>query len=157
MTKITYALNRPYAFNPEHKGAPYTMNDGESWMNHGDLCEAMLKSVLGYAAIKDACGAYDKTDDITELNASVKSGNCTLVNRVLGYDFDSVKNHYFATCHSSLWIFVSIKDETLSAYYMDKNEFESFMDNWASFDKSRKVIRFKKESLIMLNWLEERV
>lgn len=157
MKKAEFALNREYIFNPEHKGAPYSLNGGENWMNHGDLCEAMFKSVLGLEAKKDACGSYDKTDDVPELGASVKSGNCTLVNKVLGYDFDSVKKFYFATCHSTSWVWVSIKDETLTAYYMSREEFENFMDNWASFAKDRKVIRFKKESLIMLNWLEQRV
>lgn len=157
MKKVMFALNHPYMFNPEHKGAPYSLNEGENWMNHGDLCEAMFKFVLGYEARKDACGAYDKTDDVPEIGASVKSSKCTLVNKVLGYDFDSVKKHYFATCHSTLWVWVSIHEETLSAYYMSREEFESFMDNWASFMADRKVIRFKAESLKMLQWLNERV
>lgn len=155
MTKTTYTLNRPYGFDPAHKGAPYTMNGGESWMNHGDMCEVMFKAVNGFNAVKDPCGSYDTTDDVTELNASVKSSRATLVNKKLGYDFESFKRHYFATVHSTLFIWVSIHEETLTAYYMNAEEFESFMDNWATFTNDRKVIRFKTESLIMLNWLEE--
>lgn len=156
MKKAEFALNREYIFNPEHKGAPYSLNGGESWTNGGELKEVLFKSCLGLEAKKDACGAYDKTDDVPELGASVKSSKATLVNKVLGYDFDSVKRHYFATVHSTLWVWVSIKDETLTAYYMEADEFESFLDKWAGFDKDRKVIRFKAESLKMLQWLEER-
>lgn len=157
MKKAEFALNREYIFDPAHKGAPYSLNGGESWTNGGELKEVLFKSCLGLEAKKDACGAYDKTDDVPELGASVKSSKATLVNKVLGYDFDSVKRHYFATVHSTLWVWVSIKDETLTAYYMEADEFESFLDKWAGFDKDRKVIRFKAESLKMLQWFEERV
>ena len=156
MKKAEFVLNREYIFDPAHKGAPYSLNGGESWTNGGELKEVLFKSCLGLEARKDACGAYDKTDDVPELGASVKSSKATLVNKVLGYDFDSVKRHYFATVHSTLWVWVSIKDETLTAYYMEADEFESFLDKWAGFDKDRKVIRFKAESLKMLQWLEER-
>ena len=104
MKKAEFALNREYIFNPEHKGAPYSLNGGESWTNGGELKEVLFKSCLGLEAKKDACGAYDKTDDVPELGASVKSSKATLVNKVLGYDFDSVKRHYFATVHSTLWV-----------------------------------------------------
>jgi hypothetical protein len=157
MKKAEFVLNRGYIFDPEHKGAPYSMNNGESWMNNGELCEVMFKAVNNFAAVKDACGAYDVTDDVPELGASVKSSRCTLVNRVLGYDYDSVKRHYFATVHSTLWIWVTIKEDILTAYYMDAEEFETFMDKFAGFDKDRKVIRFKRESLKQLQWLDERV
>ena len=157
MKKSTYTVNRPYLFNPDHKGAPYSMNGGESYMNGGEFREVMLKSVLGYDAVKDACGAYDKTDDVPELNASVKSSKATLVNKVLGYDYNSVKACYFATVHSTIWVWVSIVDDELNAYYMNAEEFASFMDAWASYVPDRKVIRFKAESLKMLAWLEERV
>lgn len=157
MKKAEFNLNREYIFDPAHKGAPYSLNGGESWTNGGELKEVLFKSCLGLEAKKDACGAYDKTDDVPELGASVKSSKATLVNKVLGYDFESVKRHYFATVHSTLWVWVSIKDETLTAYYMEADEFESFLDKWAGFDKDRKVIRFKAESLKMLQWLEERV
>lgn len=156
MKKAVYNINLPYMFDPAHKGAPYSLNGGESWTNGGELKEALFKACMGFEAKKDACGAYDKTDDVPELCASVKSSKATLVNKVLGYDFESVKRHYFATCHSTLWVWVSIHDEELTAYHMDAAEFENFLNNWASFDKDRKVIRFKAESGRMLRWLEER-
>ena len=156
MTRTEYTIKTAYIYDPAHKGAPYSLNGGESWTNGGELKEALLKGCLGFAAVKDACGSYDKTDDVPELNASVKSSKATLVNKVLGYDFESVKRHYFATVHSTTWVWVAIHDEELIAYYMDAAEFESFLDKWAGFDKDRKVIRFKTESGKMLRWLDER-
>lgn len=156
MTKATFNFNRAYIFDPSRSGAKYSLNDGENWVNHGEFAEVMLKSVLGYAAVKDACGAYDVTDDIPELNMSVKSSKATLVNRPLGYDFNSFKDVYFHTCHSTKWAYVSTTTESLTVYYMDRDEFESFIDNWATFTADRKVIRFKEESNKMLRWLDER-
>jgi desulfoferrodoxin (superoxide reductase-like protein) len=97
------------------------------------------------------------TDDIPENGASVKSSKATLVNMVLGFDFQSVKAHYMATVHSTRWIWVSHSAEEVTMYEMDKEEFSEFMDMWSSFDKDRKVIRFKAESQKMLRWLEDKV
>ena len=157
MKKKVYTLKHEYIYNPAHTGAPYSINDGESFMNSGDFAEVMLKDCLNLPTTKDACGRYDMTDDIPTLKASVKSSRATLVNKILGNDFESVKNTYFANVHSKKWIWVSIKNEKLTAYYMNAKEFESFLDTWARFDENRKVIRFKAESLKMLNWLEERI
>lgn len=158
MKKVNYKNNTPYIYDPiGHRGAPYSVNGGETWINHGELCEIICKAALGFPAIKDACGAYDTTDDIVELNASVKSSNCTLTSKVLGYDYDSVKAHYFATCHSNLWIYVVEHDDEVVLYYMNRDEFADFMDNFASYKADRKVIRFNKDSIKMMTWLEQRV
>lgn len=155
MKKSVYTVNHPYIFDPNHKGAPYSLNDGESWTNAGEWKEVLFKAALGYAAVKDANGRYDMTDDVPEIGASVKSSKATLVNKVLGYDFNSVKAHYMATVHSTKWVWVSIHDDELTAYEMNKEEFSLFLDVWAGFDKDRKVIRFKTESLKMLRWLDD--
>ena len=156
MKKATYVVNVPYVFDPAHKGAPYSLNGGTNWTNGGELKETLLKAALGYEARKDANTPYDMGSDIEELNASVKSNKATLVNKVLGSNYMEVKATYFATVHSTMWIWVSLVDEVLVAYYMNAEEFSEFMDNWASFDNSRKVIRFKAESMKMLQWLEAR-
>lgn len=156
MKKATYVVNVPYVFDPTHKGAPYSLNGGANWTNGGELKETLLKAALGYEARKDANTPYDMGSDIEELNASVKSNKATLVNKVLGTNYMEVKATYFATVHSTTWIWVSLVDEVLVAYYMNAEEFSEFMDNWASFDNSRKVIRFKAESMKMLQWLEAR-
>ena len=156
MKKAVYAINKPYIFNPAHTGAPYSLNGGLNWTNGGELKEVLFKACLNFKAVKDACGSYDKTDDVPELDASVKSSKATLANKKLGKDFESFKRYYFATVHSTLFIWVSIHDEDLITYYMNAAEFEEFMDKWATFAKDRQVIRFKTESLKMLQWLDER-
>ena len=157
MKKSVYNINMEYAFVPSHKGAPYTFNGGESFVNHGEFCEVLTKSVLGYAPIKDANASYDKASDIAELRASVKSSKATLVNKPLGYDFASFKAHYMATVHSTTWIWASEKGEEITLYYMDANEFSDFVNAWAVWANDRKVIRFKVESGKMLQWLDSRV
>ena len=156
MKKSVYPINIAYLFDPAHKGAPYSFNEGENYVNHGDFCEILAKSVLGYAPVKDANGRYDMTSDIEELRASVKSSKATLVNKVLGYDFNSTKAHYMATVHSTSWIWVSEKSDEVSLYYMNAEEFSDFMNAWGYWADDRKVIRFKAESGKMLKWLDER-
>jgi len=157
MRKTVHEIPLSYMYDKTHKGAPYSLNEGETWMNHGDLCECMAKAALGYAPIKDGNGSYDKTDDIPELRASVKSSSATVVNKKLGYDFESVKAHYMATVHSTLWIWASLTSEELTLYYMDAKEFCELMDNFAVYLKDRRVNRFRHESQIMRDWLEAHV
>ena len=154
MKKFVYTVCKSYTFDPAHKGAPYTF-DGLRYVNGGEWKEVEFKAALGYAAVKDANGRYDMTDDVPEIGASVKSSKATLVNKVLGESFTEVKAVYMATVHSTKWVWVSIHDEELTAYYMDKAEFSRFLDAWAGFDKDRKVIRFKAESNKMLQWLDD--
>lgn len=153
MKKSVYTVSKSYTFDPAHKGAPYTF-DGLRYVNGGEWKEVEFKAALGYAAVKDANGRYDMTDDVPEIGASVKSSKATLVNKVLGESFSEVKAVYMATVHSTRWVWVSIRDEELTAYYMDKAEFSRFLDTWAGFDNDRKVIRFKAESNKMLQWLD---
>ena len=155
MKKAIFPVSVPYSFDPAHKGAPYTF-DGVRYVNAGEWKEVEFKGALGYAPVKDANGSYDMTDDVPEIGASVKSGKATLVNKVLGESFTEIKARYMATVHSTLWVWVSIIDDELTAYYMSKEEFGSFLDVWAGYAADRKVIRFKAESGKMLRWLDER-
>lgn len=154
MFKHVYKININYMYDANHKGAPYTL-DGEKHFNTGDLHEIVTKSVLGFSAEKDANTSFDKGSDIPELFASVKSGKATLTSTVLGSDYTSVKDNYFKYTHSKLWIFAIIIDENINLYFMDKKDFALFMDSFAYFDKSRKVIRFKSASGKMITWLDK--
>lgn len=157
MTRTENTLNMTYTYDPSHKGAPYTMDGGQSWKNHGDLCEIALKSVLGFKAEKDGNGSYDTCSDIEELNTSVKSAKATLVNKVLGDCFDSYLDKYLATVHSNRWAWVTIIDDVVVAYWMDKAEFVEFTKMWAYWTADRKVIRYKDCSSKMLRWLDGKV
>lgn len=157
MKKTITAINFEYTYSPvEHKGAPYSL-DGEHWFNHGDLCEIADKASRNLSLSKDANTPYDKGSDIEETNTSVKSSGATLVNKVLGYDYESTKAMYFNTCHSDNWDYVILTTEEIIVYNMNKEEFSKFMDVFASYQKDRKVIRFKKDSMKMVKWLEERL
>ena len=154
MKREEYKINVPYSYDSTVSRVPYKINDKNC--NIGEAVEIFAKSVLGYAASKDANTAFDCGSDIPELNASVKSGKATLVNSVLGSDFNSIKKAYFNRVHSTLWIFGVIINDNIVLYFMHKKEFELFLDTFGYYDKSRSVIRIKGISGKMLAWLDKK-
>lgn len=156
MTRTEYTLNFGFTFDPTHKGAPYTL-DGEHYMNSGEFAEVADKMVKGFGSVKDANTPFDKGSDIEATRTSIKSSKATLTSAQIGYDFESIKRCYFARVHSTNWDYVVIVDDTVVIYNMNKGEFESFLDQWASYCKDRNVIRMKSTSNKMLTWLNERV
>lgn len=156
MKKSVFTMNFHFEYDPAHRGAPYSL-DGEHYMNAGEFAEVADKLCKGLGSSKDANTPFDKGSDIAETMTSVKSSKATLTGAQIGYDFESIKRCYFARVHSTNWDYVVIMDDTLTVYNMDAVEFESFMDNWATYCKDRNVIRFKATSGKMLNWLDERV
>lgn len=155
MKKATYEINIAYTFNPAHKGANYTF-DGEHWTNGGEFAEIITKAVLGYKAEKDANTRYDKASDIEEINASVKSSRFTLVNFTLADTFKESITRYFETVHSNLWIYTVVVDDTAILYYMNKAEFEEFLNTFCFFNE-RKQVRCKATSGKMIKWFEEKI
>ena len=156
MKKEVYAVNMEYTFNPAHKGANYTFDNGVHWVNNGEFCETICKSVLGFSAKKDANTPYDKGSDIEGLNASVKSSRFTLVNMRLADTFEESVTKYFQTVHSSLWIYVMIVDDEVNLYYMNKEEFNEFLHMFSGLNE-RQVIRAKATSGKMIAWLENKL
>ena len=156
MTKTEYTINFKFAFDPAHKGAPYTL-DGEHWMNGGEFAEVADKMVKGFGSKKDANTPFDKDSDIEETDTSVKSSKATLTSAQIGYDFESIKRCYFARVHSTNWDYVVVLDGTVIIYNMNASEFESFLNEWASYCKDRNVIRMKTTSGKMLRWFDERI
>lgn len=156
MRREEYKINIGYAYKPEHKGAPYTI-DGEKFINGGEFAEIVTKAVLGYTAEKDANTPFDKGSDIEELCASVKSSKATLTSAVLGSDYDTIKRVYFERVHSTAWIYTVIIEDTAILYRMDKKEFAVFMDNFGYYAKERQTIRFKATSGKMIAWLDRAV
>lgn len=154
MKREEYTINLKYAFNPEHKGAPYTL-DGIHYMNGGDFAEIVTKSVLGYKAEKDGNTPFDKGSDIEEIQTSVKSSKATLTSTVLGNDYDTIKTEYFKRVHSTAWIYTVLIDDKAILYRMNKEEFSLFMDCFSSYASDRKVIRFKSTSGKMITWLDK--
>lgn len=154
MERMTADITINYSFDANRSGAKYTL-DGVHYMNSGEFAEVVTKSVLGFDAHKDANTAYDKGSDIEELNASVKSSKASLTSMVLADTFEESMNVYFATTHSSLFIYTVVMDGMATLYMMNAIEFKEFMTIWAKLNE-RGVIRFKATSGKMIAWLEER-
>lgn len=156
MKKIESNISLDYIFNTEHKGAPYTLDGGCHWLNGGEFAEAITKHVFGYEPVKDASTPYDKGSDIEELNASVKSSRFTLTTVKLGDTFDEIIESYFATVHSTLWIYTVVIERKATLYLMNADEFKNFLYSFAGLNE-RKLIRGKATSTKMIRWFEERV
>lgn len=155
MRKQIEEIKIDYIFDTTHKGANYSL-DGEHWTNGGEFAEVITKSVLGFEAKKDANTSYDKASDIEELNASVKSSRFTLVNKVLADTFEETINKYFETVHSDKWVYTVVMESTATLYWMDADEFKSFLYQFCFFNE-RKAVRCKATSGKMIKWLEERL
>ena len=156
MKKEVYTVSLAYTFDPAHKGASYSLDGGQHWTNGGEFAEVVTKSVLGFEATKDANSRYDLASDINELRASVKSSRFTLVNMVLGDSFEESLTRYFETVHSTQWIYTIVIDDSAILYYMNKEEFKSFVETFCFFNE-RKAIRCKATSGKMIKWFEERI
>ena len=157
MKKTTSEIKISYIFNPDKKSTKYSFDGGCHWCNAGDANEIFDKANKGFTAEKDACTAYNIASDIEQTHTSVKSSKATLVNKNLGNSFDEVLSFYFQTVASTNWDWVVRIDDQLTVYNMNRTEFEQFTRNWATWDKDRKVIRFKSTSTKMLRWLDERI
>ena len=154
MIKTTYSINVSYQFVVEHKGAPYTF-DGVHFMNAGEFKEAIRKAVAGLECKKDANTPFDVGSDIEETNTSVKSSGAT-ISPVKGDTLEEIMTEYFERVHSDNWDYVTIVDEHVVVYNMNKKEFKEFVEMFGRVN-NRKVVRLIKESSKMIRWFEERI
>lgn len=157
MRRETYSINIEYLFDSARKGAKYTFNKGESWVNGGEAIEIFVKSALGLSAEKDANTPFDVDSDIPGYHASVKSSAFTLTSEKLGETFEEVKAEYFRRTVSTCTVYGYITEDTLVTYWMTMEEFAEYLDTFGVWEASRKVIRGKKLSGKMIEWFEARV
>ena len=155
MKKLVKEINIKYTYDPTHSGAHYTI-DGTHYMNGGDITEVCIKSALGFECKKDGNTPYNKGSDIEELNASVKSSKATVANMVLGDTMETSMDTFFATVHSTLFIYGIIIENDITMYFMDSVEFREFLTDWAKLNE-RGYMRLKATSGKMIKWFEERV
>jgi hypothetical protein len=156
MNKFVSTAIPSFRFDAERKGAKYSLDNGEHWLNGGEFAEAALKSAMGFSPCKDANTAFDAGSDIPELNMSVKSSKATLTSEVLGKDMDTSLTTYFERTASTSWAWVIVTDETVTAYIMNAEEFERFTREWATYNTEHRI-RYKVTSGKMVKWFEERV
>ena len=161
MRKETYENNLTYIFNAEKKNTKYSLDGGKHWMNHGEYCECLAKSVLGYEPKKDANTRADEGHDIPEINASVKSWGCGLSDRkdLKGLGFDEFFNRFFADeLPNTTYMWVHDYGEMVDLYYMNEVEFKQFTKDCSKYYDYEQKIRFKSvcENKIV-KYLDERV
>lgn len=157
MKKFTYTNTMPYMYDPTHARAHYNING--KYANRGEFCESVAKFHRGLDYITNPATSYDEGSDIESLNASVKSSGASLA--CIYGDFDSILATYFTNVHSTLWIYMTIIDEEVIEYHMDKTEFLLFVQTFGVLAKESgsdlTKIRFKAESNKMLQWFESQI
>ena len=160
MKRETYENNLNYIFNPTRANAKYSLDGGQHWMNHGDYCECLAKSVLGFEPHKDANTKHTEGHDIPELNASVKSWNCGLTDRkeLRGLGFDKFCETFFNDeLEGTIYIWVHDYGEMVDLYYLDMNEMKEFTKNCAKYYDYEAKVRFKMSPNKIIKYLDERV
>lgn len=155
MKREVYTITKDYQFDSTHAGAPYSI-DGKH-CNAGEAVEILLKAALELTAEKDPNTPFDEGSDIPELHASVKSPNFTLTSVNLGESFEEVMENYFERTASTCTAWGYIAGEELVVYWMSMDEFREYLEEFGTWEKSRKVIRGKKLSKKMLDWLDKRM
>lgn len=154
MKKMTFANNLTYIFDAKRAGAKYTL-DGEHWMNHGEYCECLAKSVLGYEPTKDANTAFNAGEDIPELNASVKSWNAGLTDMKLGATRAEYVEKFFSMSNpETVYLWVYDYADMVDLWFMDATEFRAFVEAVGNWDEHCKKIRFKTCNNKINLWLE---
>ena len=161
MKKSTYTCKTAVHFNPDHKGAPYTV-DSIHYFNDGNRHEAVVSEWAGYGFSYDNDHvSFDKGSDIEELNASVKSSGASLA-CLYGDDKASIIAEYFTRVHSSMWIYSIEVDSEFWLYQMNADEFKEFLEEFSGLTREsgkeiRYKVRIKKTSGKMIKWFEGRL
>lgn len=160
MKKYEYTNTMNYIFDNERKGSKYSMDNRNSWKNHGEFLESVAKFHRGLEYLVNPATSYDTGSDIEEINASVKSSNASLA-CIYGNTKEQIIEEYFKNVHSTLWIFMVDVDEQIIEYHMNAKEFKEFLEEWATTavesGSHLTKVRIKKTSGKMVKWLEEKI
>lgn len=160
MKIITADTPLNYTYDPSHNRARYTLNNGESWMNHGEFCERMAKAILGYQPHKDSV-AFDRGYDIPELKASVKSYKCGLSDcKDMPKTRDAFLAEFWKRDVAELHIYVCDHGEYFTLYMMNTAEFKGFIEHFAKWEEDTHKFRMytcdsKVETWLMNNYAED--
>lgn len=158
MRKETYVNTLEYIYDGTRKNAKYSVDNGETWKNHGEYCEILAKKVLGYEPKKDGCTAFDKGDDIPEIKASVKSQNCGLTEcKDMPKTPAEFMAEFWKRDASEQFIWVYDYAESVDLWYMDRNEFARFVNQFATWDGYCVKYRIKTCNNKINAWLEAQI
>ena len=159
MRRETYENNLAYRFDPTKMYNKYFIEAEQKWKNHGDYCEILAKSVLGFEPKKDANTRSDKGHDIPELNASVKSWNCGLSDRedLKGLGFERFFTKFFNDeIENSIYIWVHDYGEMVDLYFMNMEEMKAFTRACGKYYDYEGKIRFKTCENKIVKYLDEK-
>lgn len=160
MKKYEYTNTMEYIFDNSRRGSKYSMDNGNSFKNHGEFLESVAKFHRGLEYLVNPATSYDTGSDIEEMNASVKSSNASLA-CIYGNTKEQIIEEYFRNVHSTLWIYMIDIDEQIIEYHMNAKEFKEFLNEWATTATESgshlTKVRIKKTSSKMVKWLEERI
>lgn len=160
MKKCEYTNTMNYIFDNERRGSKYSMDNGNSFKNHGEFLESVAKFHRGLEYLVNPATSYDTGSDIEEMNASVKSSNASLA-CIYGNTKEQIIEEYFKNVHSTLWIYMVDMGEQITEYHMNAKEFKEFLNEWATTAVESGThltkVRIKKTSGKMVKWLEERI
>lgn len=160
MKKCEYTNTMNYIFDNERRGSKYSMDNGNSFKNHGEFLESVAKFHRGLEYLVNPATSYDIGSDIEEMNASVKSSNASLA-CIYGNTKEQIIEEYFKNVHSTLWIYMVDMGEQITEYHMNAKEFKEFLNEWATTAVESGThltkVRIKKTSGKMVKWLEERI
>lgn len=156
MRKSTYINTLTYIYNADRKGAKYTL-DGKHYMNHGEYCECLAKHMLGYEVSKDANTRFDMGEDIPELNASIKSWNCSLTDMKLGNTKEEFLAKFWEMSNATTYMWIDDYADMVDIWEMNETEFKAFIEMFGSWDNYSKKIRIKISINKIRTWLEDRI
>lgn len=157
MKKEIYIINISYYWDANHARAHYTFDGGLTYKNEGQADEIFYKSVKGFDPVNDPNGKWNEVSDVEETHTSVKSPNYTLVNEVLADNFEDTLTEYFARVASVQWAFCYKAGDELVIYEMNAREFETFIRTFHYWNEKTHLLRGKKLSITMIEWLDKRV
>ena len=163
MTKNTYITTLPYKYTNNPR-SHYLIAGSKEYKNHGELMECIAKEHRGlFISDKNPATRFDVGSDIEEIHASVKSSAASLA-CLYGETFTKVVREYFATVHSTVFMYVDLNEDTneVVEYIMNKREFGAFLQkfgylHYESGHREKQKIRIRATSQKMIAWFEERI
>lgn len=141
----------------------YTCEGTRFYVNGGNFtakCNVgeMIELVICY----DETNTIKKTDNIAYDvasdcgNKSIKSAKASLTDKIRANDYETIYNRYFETVHSTEWVYgiLNRETETVTAYYMNKTEFQRFLKVATAYEPSTKRIRFRTNNKNVITELQ---
>lgn len=142
-----------YTYDKARPRMKYLVENGEKWINHGDLCEYMAKAILNCEVGKDRT-PFDKGYDIPELKASVKSHKCGLTEcKGMPTEPAPFLEAYNTKSIAELYIYVCDHGEDVSLYMMNHDEFNQFIKQFGRWDRWRNNFRITACNKTVEKWM----